>query len=79
MKIELKCKCGAEIKFTDELSSYINKGGERDEKGRVFLIQEYADAWLNRHSDCLKLNNTLPPPDKDLEDHVNITRKRKEK
>ena len=57
-KIQLKCKCGSEINLVDEQGSYLRKGGERDEKGRLFLIERQADDWLDRHRECLGTSET---------------------
>lgn len=55
MRIELKCKCGAEAVFEDERGVFINRGGDRDEKGRCYVIEQRADDWQERHQQCLAL------------------------
>jgi len=54
MKITLKCTCGAEGKFSDTKASFINTGGDTDEKGRRYVVQVDADNWLDRHKVCLE-------------------------
>ena len=55
MKIELKCKCGSSVVFSDDRDVYINRGGKLDNKGRKFNIEVRADEWLDRHDICLTL------------------------
>ena len=54
MIIELKCPCGGELKIdTEGHDYYIQMDGFADDKGRRFNIQVQADAWLDRHNNCL--------------------------
>ena len=58
MKIELTCKCGDTVTFSDSQGSYINLGGYPDDLGRVFVIQVHADRWLEDHKKYCKLNGS---------------------
>jgi hypothetical protein len=51
-RIELKCCCGASIVLVDERGAYLHPGGTVDGKGRMFVIQQQADNWLDRHDKC---------------------------
>lgn len=51
MKIDLKCRCGAAATFHD--GEFINGGGRKDEKGRVFVVEQRAEEWMERHQPCL--------------------------
>ena len=50
MQIKLKCKCGAEAQWDGQ--EFINGGGRKDEKGRVFVVEQRADEWLALHKGC---------------------------
>ena len=61
MKIILKCPCGGEAVFEDT-GIYINPHDcAADEKGRKFILQIQADAWLDRHAECLKAAKERKP------------------
>jgi hypothetical protein len=47
MKIDLRCGCGAAISLSS--GEFINGGGRKDEKGRVFVVEVRADEWQARH------------------------------
>ena len=49
--IELRCPCGGTFKGTG--SEYINGGGAKDAKNRVFVIELRADEWQDSHARCL--------------------------
>jgi hypothetical protein len=53
MEINLKCRCGSSFSIEDQRQIFINPGGLRDEKGRMFVVQVQADEWLDRHQNCL--------------------------
>ncbi|MFA5430076.1 MAG: hypothetical protein WC329_02835 [Candidatus Omnitrophota bacterium] len=60
--IKMKCSCGAEIEMNDSHGSYINSGGQADEKGRVFLIEVRASEWLDRHQGCVRKSEARSAP-----------------
>ena len=54
MKIELKCRCGAEATWTDERGAYAGGvTGHANARGFRYLIEERADEWQQRHQQCL--------------------------
>lgn len=63
MRIELKCRCGAQAVFEDERGAHIARanGSEYDDKGRTYLIEVRADEWQNRHQVCLEAGITEVP------------------
>jgi hypothetical protein len=58
-RIELKCCCGASITLIDQSGTYLKAGGQADEKGRRFVVDVQADAWLDRHDKCLPSHETI--------------------
>lgn len=50
--IRLTCRCGST--FSMECSSYA-AGGRRDDKGRMYIAEVRADAWMAAHAGCLTL------------------------
>ena len=48
--IKLRCKCGAT--FEMGCNEFINPGGRKDERMRVFIAELRAEEWLDRHQNC---------------------------
>ena len=62
MRIELKCRCGAEAVFEDASRSYCqHTSAHHDDKGRRYLVEVRADEWQERHQVCL--STTSPQED----------------
>ena len=57
MKIHVKCKCGAEAEWPS--GEFINKGGHKDEHGRVFVVELRAAEWYAMHAGCLPQHVTV--------------------
>lgn len=49
--IKLGCACGASFEMAS--NTYINGGGARDDKGRVFISELRAAEWLELHRQCI--------------------------
>lgn len=60
-RIELKCSCGAGMVLEDSRGIYIRADYKPDEKGRLFVVDFQADAWLDRHQACLTLVTKSTP------------------
>lgn len=57
MKISLSCNCGAT--YTAEGDTYINLGGRPNPNGMVFALELRAEAWMDRHESCRRINPPL--------------------
>ena len=57
MTIKLSCKCGATFEATG--GEFINPGGDKDDRQRVFIVELRAEEWLDRHQGCLPVPEPL--------------------
>ena len=57
MRIQVKCKCGAEAEW--QSGEFINNGGRKDEQGRVFVVELRAAEWYEMHRACLPQHVTV--------------------
>lgn len=48
-RIVLTCRCGATATFEDGTGTYVKDGGGPDDRGRVYMIEKWADQWRDEH------------------------------